>query len=388
MLLSVTSRCNGVSTTAPWSLQPESDMVKKLSLLTGLLLCAQAGLAQTPAPAMSAASAAVLASKAAADAAAALEKAQQALAAAKQESDAKAKAANEAAAAAATAVAAAAAPAASTPDFSVKYVTQVASDAENYLGDRIKFSVTVHAKRVHVGSSTLAPTDVCIPAGSSLRGQGKMTAREGADEVTYDVFSLGAVESGEPECAKSPPSTNRQEKAACQAAIQQAADALKQACNDVAVVAMTDTVAIRAAVLKKTPPNRHGWAFGTLLVPFKYQLRGDRSTSGGATLGGYVGYRSALLGTSWQTIVFAGPTKVEVAVTTPAKAATATTPAVEAKTDLQSLAGLSYGAGFLGSIKESFKWGLVFGADQVSRSANYVNNGKLWISLSLGYEFF
>jgi hypothetical protein len=42
-------------------------------------------------------------------------------------------------------------------------------------------------------------------------------------------------------------------------------------------------------------------------------------------------------------------------------------------------------------VKDSFQLGLVLGWDRVGRSANFANNGKLWLAgwlaVSLGYAF-
>jgi hypothetical protein len=332
--------------TVLWRHGEEKRMNRNRILVICTLTFAQTVWAQAatpPATAASAAAAAVSASKAAVVAAAAAASA----------ADAASKAAADATAAATTAADAATAPQ------GIRFVTDKATDKDNFLGDRIDFYAALKAKQISLGGAqpTAMPGEVCVPPESWQRGIGKVTLKVDGVDVEHDVFVITKVGSTENFCESDQ-------------------------------VTLGATIALPSKLLSSVPPNRYGWSFGTLFVPYKYQLRGDRSTSGGATLGGYVGYRATIKGTALQAIVFAGGTKVEVAKLTPGTPATATTPAVEPKSELESLAGLSYGTGVVGAIKESFKWGLVFGFDRVSRSVSYVNNGKMWVSLSLGFEFF
>jgi hypothetical protein len=229
----------------------------------------------------------------------------------------------------------------------VKFVTAAPSDAKNFIGDRVNFPDALHVNAVALGSNKTEP--VCIAAKTRLRGMGVASIKVlGESEPKEHVLFLVA----DTETDK----TN--------------------ACNGERLAKEGQTVALDAALLAKVPPDRYGLTYGTLIVPYKYQFRGDRSVAGGATLGGYVGYRaSSLLFTSVSLITFAGPTKVDVARLKDGKAET------------ESLAGLSYGVGMLGTVKDSFKAGLVIGTDRVAKSAGYVNNGKAWVSLSLGYDF-
>lgn len=218
------------------------------------------------------------------------------------------------------------------------------SDAQNYKGDAVSFSTDLTAKVIKLGSAA-TPADGCVAAGTELRGLGTVAVavnggKDAEQRPLFQVLKPGT----------SPDS------------------------------ACTPLVAGQLAALPETALSlmhrRAGWSFGTLAVPYKYQLRGDRSLGGGATLGGYVGRRFMATGLSNQWIVFAGLTKVDVPTTKDGKPAT------------EQLAGLSYGVGFLSSIKDSFQLGLVIGADRVAKSANYANNGKAWASLSLGFDFY
>ncbi len=227
----------------------------------------------------------------------------------------------------------------------VKYVTNAPSSAQNFVGDSVKFNVPILGKQVVLGANT--GKVVCLGAGSKLRGIGVASIKEaGADPKEHAVFEIDSLQA-----------------------------AAKPQCGDIDLAQPGLAIAIDPDTLSNTPPNRHGWTYGTLIVPYKYQFGGDRSVSGGATLGGYMGYRTSLSGSSVAFITFAGPTKVDVAQMKDGKAST------------ESLAGLSYGVGLLGTIKDGFKAGVVLGTDRVAKSAGYPNNGKPWISLSLGYDF-
>jgi hypothetical protein len=225
----------------------------------------------------------------------------------------------------------------------VKYA-EPKSDIQNFLGDRITYSTTLHVKSVKLGKNGTGMTgDVCVLPNADLRGIGAARIKVGDDEVPRVLFKVIWN-----------PSDSK-----CEGE----------------VAAVNSVVALDPDMLTAVPPNRRGWAYGTLLVPYKYQMKGDRTLAGSASLGGYIGYRNTLLGTSTQPIFFAGATKVDVPTT------------IDGKATSEQLAGLSYGVGLLTNFKQAFQVGLVIGVDRVSKSANYVNNGKPWISFSLGYAF-
>jgi hypothetical protein len=60
---------------------------------------------------------------------------------------------------------------------------------------------------------------------------------------------------------------------------------------------------------------------------------------------------------------------------------------IDSEKKMQTLAGVSYGLGVIGSIKNEFQLGVIVGADRVSNNANYGNNGKWWIALGIGFSF-
>jgi hypothetical protein len=236
--------------------------------------------------------------------------------------------------------------AAETAASGVKFAQSV-SDRDNYTGDRIKYRFTtleVKATKLGNGGETRS---VCVPSGTSMHGLGKGTLVDGGTSKERSLFSL----------REAPTDTNGE-------------------CEAAKLVKKGETVLLDPEMLRQSPPDRYGWTFGTLVVPYKYQVKGDKSVSGGATLGGYAGFRATVYGTSAMGIVFAGATKVDVPTLKDGSPVT------------ESAAGFSYGVGVLSSIKDSFKIGLVVGADRVDKKLGYVNNGKAWLSVSLGYDFF
>jgi len=123
---------------------------------------------------------------------------------------------------------------------------------------------------------------------------------------------------------------------------------------------------------------RRGWDFGTLVVPFKLQTSGKTSVQTSATLGGYLGYRFGwdMFGIKFSPIAFAGLSEIP-------------TQQVQknGKTASQTVAGISYGAGIVATVKDSFNVGLVVGADHVDSAQPYQFQDKPWVSLEIGYSF-
>ena len=183
----------------------------------------------------------------------------------------------------------------------------------------------------------------CVPAFTTLRGIG--TLKVGGD--TWPAFIV----------------TNVNSKPGCPAGISVKDD-------DVVVVKQEDIIG--------TPPDRYGLTYGALLVPYKYHLTGSKSFTSSASVGGYAGFRqdkTGLIGVALQYIVFLGASSIPVAQTSNGQSTT------------QNMAGVSYGVGILGTIKEKFNMGVVFGADRVNSNAGYENNGKPWIAVEIGYAF-
>jgi hypothetical protein len=127
---------------------------------------------------------------------------------------------------------------------------------------------------------------------------------------------------------------------------------------------------IRKDDLENRGLARTGMTYGALVVPYKYHLTGQRDFTGGASLGGYLGYRletTKYVGFTLTPVAFLGGSNISVGA--------------------QNLAGLSYGLGLIGTFKGTFQAGAVIGWDQVGKSAGYQYNGKPWLAVEIGYSF-
>lgn len=128
--------------------------------------------------------------------------------------------------------------------------------------------------------------------------------------------------------------------------------------------------------VEKSAFAMRGVTYGALVIPFKYQLKGDKQFEGGASLGGYLGYRFETLhniGITATPIAFMGASNISVKGATDA--------------DSRSLMGFSYGLGLVGTVQRSFQAGVVLGWDRVGRNEGYKYNGKPWLALQFGYAF-
>jgi len=125
-----------------------------------------------------------------------------------------------------------------------------------------------------------------------------------------------------------------------------------------------------------TDALRWGWQYGALVVPFKMQLGGKHAFSGSASVGAFLGYKVPLWdwGIALSPVAFAGASNISVPTSD------------GGKNSSQTMAGLSYGAGVVGEIKDGFQIGIIFGKDHVD-SDNYLYNDKTWISFEIGYSF-
>jgi hypothetical protein len=92
-------------------------------------------------------------------------------------------------------------------------------------------------------------------------------------------------------------------------------------------------------------------------------------------LGGYVGYRFPwdLWGLRIRPVAFVGLSEVPISQ-----------PNGSGGTTSQTLAGISYGVGLIGTIKDRFNLGIIFGADHVDSIQQYQYQDKPWVSLELG----
>jgi hypothetical protein len=234
---------------------------------------------------------------------------------------------------------------------------QIASppnDKTNYLSDRITFQFPQFVHRLNMTVEPKTQSPGCAPAGTSFKGIGNGLV----NNVSQPLFLVTNV-----------PSVDDENKTSV---------GISKCDNPDQRVKLGDVVQIDPQAITITPPDRFGLTYGALLVPFKYHLKGDKDFSGGASLGGYLGYRqsrSGTLGLAAQYVVFLGAANVAVPQT------------VNGQTTTQNMTGVSYGFAILGTVKDAFHLGLVLGWDKVNASANYQGNNKPWFAISVGYDF-
>jgi hypothetical protein len=120
-----------------------------------------------------------------------------------------------------------------------------------------------------------------------------------------------------------------------------------------------------------------GFSWGLLVVPYKFQLSGDREMRGGTTVGTFLGLKGAFadLGVGLTPFVFAGAGNTSVRQI------------IGGKEVDNKLFALSYGGGLMFSIDDAFTAGVVVGFDHVDDTAGYAYNDKPWAALQLGYDF-
>lgn len=218
---------------------------------------------------------------------------------------------------------------------------------DNYIGDHVWYSYDKFVQRADMGIDPITLSPACLPALSRIRGKGKASSSTNDTGVMFQVISVPA---GVTTCTPS------------------------------AIVSAGDIILLRSADLKVGNPYRSGFAYGTLLVPYKYHFKGDRSFGEGASLGGYFGWRGSTNGVGFvrdgielQGIGFLGATTKSVKQTK------------DGKEQSLNLTGVSFGVGILGEIKDSFQIGFIVGQDKFNKGSPYENNGKFWAALSLGY---
>ena len=215
----------------------------------------------------------------------------------------------------------------------VESAAQVVNDAENYLGDRLRITVDAKVKR----SDRLS--DGCLVGGTTMKSFGTMP------NDTSTLAVLVEKGSSRTECDGTTPVTN------------------------------TKPYYASIAELKASGLARTGVTYGALVVPFKYQLKGDNDFTGSATLGGYVGYRFETIrqiGLTATPIVFLGASNISVN---------------EADDAAKNVMGASFGFGIISTLKGAFQIGAVLGWDRVGKSAGYEYNGKPWLAIEIGFAF-
>jgi hypothetical protein len=207
------------------------------------------------------------------------------------------------------------------------------NDAQNYIGDRIRFAVQVTATRKSDSQK------VCIPPLTRMSVLGK--TEDGTNNLIVKITD------GAKDCDK----------------------------KDIRT-AEAHLISIRD--LTESGLARTGSTFGALVVPFKWHLQGNKDISASATIGAYLGYRfetANAIGYTLTPIAFLGASNISVPTTS------------NGEVKDQNLFGFSFGGGLVGTFKGSFQAGVVLGWDHVSKSAGYQYNGKPWLAFEIGFSF-
>jgi len=205
------------------------------------------------------------------------------------------------------------------------------SDADNYLGDRIRFAVKVEV------TQRRSQAKVCIPPLTRMSVIGKQ-----------DQDLVVKIRDGATDCDKKPIDT-----------------------GEAYLLSLTE--------VSQSGLARTGSTYGALIVPFKWHMQGDREVTGSSTVGAYLGYRfetANAIGYTLTPVAFMGASNVSVAKT-----------GANGEATNESLFGFSAGFGLIGTFKKDFQAGVVVGWDHVNKSAGYQYNGKPWLALEIGFSF-
>jgi hypothetical protein len=132
------------------------------------------------------------------------------------------------------------------------------------------------------------------------------------------------------------------------------------------------------AAIEKMDYYRHGWSFGGLLVPYKYQLS-DKSFGSALSIGPYLGYRSEDRGSSLVYLMSAGYVS-NIPVPLADKSGTV------------NRSGFTVAVGVIATIDKGsgIQVGLIAGQDRLGSNslAPYEYEGKTWLSIAIGFKFF
>lgn len=209
------------------------------------------------------------------------------------------------------------------------------NDKENYIGDAVRFLLDVNATIVTTAQAANAQEEpICIP------GRTRMNV------ISQDNDGITVT--------------------------------LKENVKDCSNKILTSVgvgYKIKKEELKNKGFSRVGVTYGTLVLPFKYQLSGNKDITGSATVGAYVGWRLESfhnVGTTFTPIAFAGASVISGNGT---------------NGNSSNTMGFSWGVGFIITLKGAFELGGAIGCDSVGSGANYDYNNKPWISVQIGYSF-
>lgn len=217
---------------------------------------------------------------------------------------------------------------------------KAANDEGKYQGDRISFPV-------HITGTGEDDKTYCIPAGTALRALGQ----EG-NHINVRLIKIpfrGQHQETEKLCGEG-----------------------------VHYIKEKRVFQIEEEYMRTRGGNRYGFTYGALVVPYKYHFSGSKSFDGTSSVGPFLGYRFDKngLGVGMKAIAFVGGAAIRVSRTDE-----------DGNSDDETLAGFSYGVGLLGTIKQDFQLGIVFGQDRVSDGSDYEDNGEWWGAVALGFSF-
>lgn len=136
--------------------------------------------------------------------------------------------------------------------------------------------------------------------------------------------------------------------------------------------------ALDKSAVEKMYYYRHGWAFGVLTVPYKYQLH-DKSFGSALSIGPYLGYRTEDRGSSITWVISAGyVNNIPVPLAN--------------NTGTVNRSGFSIAVGPIISINKGtgMEIGVLAGQDRLgsNAAAPYQYEGKTWVSIAIGFKFF
>lgn len=246
----------------------------------------------------------------------------------------------------------------------------IPNSKSNYKRDKLEWSTPIHAYRMDTSGAVDLNTVYCWPAGPRLIGR----------DSEFTTASI-APKSDQAAPAKSDADNYLPTMPDAKIDVYLQKDGKTDCLNDDDLgskVTLTTTTPIAVSQKDAEAAAREGLDFGTLVVPFKFQLSDQTAITSSATLGGYLGYRIPwrVAGLDFRLLAFGGVSEV---------------PTSEAdssgKITSQTVAGLSYGAGLVTTVKDNFNVGLVIGFDHVNSVQDYKYQDKPWISLEIGYSF-
>lgn len=254
--------------------------------------------------------------------------------------------------------------------------TPIPNDRTNFLGDRIVFkqdTIGYLQQKVFDANGNPAPdkeVPICIPHDTYLRGVGQTSNNE----------PLFVADCDWPQFFCSWPLCKTKDFKECGLITGHAGNTIPAG----SPIKLSQT----ELGPNRTPPNRYGFTYGGLVVPFKFELTGKKEFKGSASVAPYMGYRLGFESSGIELafpVVFAGVSNVSGTNTT-TTAATATTPA-SSSTSTSDLAAFSYGTGVIGILKQTFQFGAVLGFDHAGSGQGFQYNDKPWLAVEIGYQF-